>query len=89
MIAQHSILQHDFGLTVRPWPGLDDSRWLVVNASQEDDLGVMLTARDPGFAGAFESVRLCRKIDLPHHLFNGQWAGRNRKLLRKNLNVLA
>ena len=50
---KQAILQHDFGLTVRPWPGLGDSRWLVVNASDEAELAVMLTARETGMAGAF------------------------------------
>ncbi len=59
---KHAILQHDFGLTVRPWPGLDDSRWLVVNASHEDELGVMLTSREAGFAGAFDLAEYAGKL---------------------------
>ena len=62
---KQAILQHDFGLTVRPWPGLDDSRWLVVNASHEDELGVMLTSREPGFAGAFDLAEHGDKLICP------------------------
>ena len=65
VVDKQSILQHDFGLTVRPWPGLDDSRWLVVNASHEDELGVMLTSREPGFAGAFDLNDYAGKLICP------------------------
>lgn len=48
------VLQHEFDLTVKPWPGLGGSRWLVVNASQEPEASVMLSTAEAGFAGAFE-----------------------------------
>ncbi|HFC05214.1 MAG TPA: AIM24 family protein [Rhizobiales bacterium] len=48
------VLQHDFGLTIKRWPGLGGSRWLVVNSGDEEEASVMLTAAEPGVIGSFE-----------------------------------
>ncbi len=47
------VLQHDFDLTIKPWPGLGASRWLVVNTGKGAETSVMLTTVEPGCAGSF------------------------------------
>ncbi len=56
------VLQHDYGLAVKSWPGLAGSRWLVVNSSTEAEATVMLTTTEPGFAGAFELAEYGGKL---------------------------
>jgi uncharacterized protein (AIM24 family) len=48
------VLQHDDELHVRHWPGLNGSRWLVMNASEAPEASVMLSTSEVGFAGAFD-----------------------------------
>lgn len=47
------VLQHDYGLAIKSWPGLGGSRWLVVNSGDEPEASVMLTTSEPGCAGSF------------------------------------
>jgi len=55
LICDHaSVLQHNFGLVIKPWPGLGGGRWLVVNSQSPKEESVMLTTIEPGFVGSFE-----------------------------------
>lgn len=57
-----SILQHGFGLVVKSWPGLGGSRWLVVNSSDKSHESVMLTTREPGYAGSFDLSEFDKRL---------------------------
>ena len=49
-----SLLKHDLALAVRPWPGLDGQRWLVVNPQTSISYKLLLGSFAAGCVAAFD-----------------------------------
>ena len=60
-----AVLGHDPGLAVRPWPGLDGGRWLVVNPAADGSSKLRLGSKQAGLAGGFDLSEYGGRLIVP------------------------